>query len=191
MDVVTTETTVVREVAMPWWVMLLQGIAALIIGFLLLTETGATLITLVILLGIYWFVLGIFDLVRIFADPSGWGWKLFSGIIGILAGLVLIRHPLWSAAIGASILVWVVGILGLIMGVVWIIRGIAGAGWGSAIVGVLSILLGLLLLFHTAATITVLIYTAGVLLVIGGIAGIIGSIAFRVRMGSGAKRMAY
>jgi uncharacterized membrane protein HdeD (DUF308 family) len=181
----------VREVAIPWWVILLQGISALIIGFLLLTETGATLLTLVILLGIYWFVLGIFDLVRIFADPAGWGWKLFSGIIGILAGLVLIRHPLWSAAIGTSILVWVVGILGLIMGVVWIIRGIAGAGWGSAIVGMLSILLGLLLLFHTAATITVLIYTAGVLLVVGGIAGIVGAIMLRVRMGSGAKRMAY
>jgi uncharacterized membrane protein HdeD (DUF308 family) len=135
-------------------------------------------------------VLGIFDLVRMFTDPAGWGWKLFSGIIGILAGLVLIRHPLWSAAIGTSILVWVVGILGLIMGVVWIIRGIAGGGWGMAIAGVLGILLGLLLLFHTATTVTVLIYTAGVLLVVGGIVEILGAIMLRVRMGSGAQRMA-
>lgn len=188
MEVAASES-IVQEVAIPWWVLLIQGISALIIGFLLLTETGATLLTLVVLLGIYWFVLGIFDLVRMFSDPAGWGWKLFSGIIGILAGLVLIRHPLWSAVIGSSILVWVVGILGLIMGVVFIIRAIAGGGWGMAIVGALSILLGLLLLFHTATTVVVLIYTAGVLLVVGGIVGILGAIMLRVRMGSGAKRM--
>ena len=187
---VTASESMVQEVGIPWWVLLIQGISALIIGFLLLTETGATLLTLVVLLGIYWFVLGIFDLVRMFSDPAGWGWKLFSGIIGILAGLVLIRHPLWSAAIGSSILVWVVGILGLIMGVVFIIRAIAGGGWGMAIVGALGILLGLLLLFHTATTVVVLIYTAGVLLVVGGIIGILGAIMLRVRMGSGAKRMA-
>ena len=189
MEVATSES-MVREVAIPWWVVLLQGVCALIIGFLLLTDTAATLLTFVILLGIYWFVLGIFDLVRMFSDPAGWGWKLLSGIIGILAGLVLIRHPLWSAAIGSSILVWVVGVLGLIMGVISIIRAIAGGGWGMAIVGALSILLGLLLLFHTATTVMVLIYSAGILLVIGGIAGILGAIMLRVRMGSGAKRMA-
>ncbi|HET7339458.1 MAG TPA: DUF308 domain-containing protein [Candidatus Dormibacteraeota bacterium] len=189
MEVATSES-MVQEVAIPWWVVLLQGICALIIGFLLLTETGATLLTFVILLGIYWFVLGIFDLVRMFSDPAGWGWKLLSGIIGILAGLVLIRHPLWSAAIGSSILVWVVGGLGLVMGVVSIIRAIAGGGWGMAIAGALSILLGLLLLFNTATTVVVMIYTAGVLLVVGGIAGIVGAIMLRVRMGSGAKRMA-
>lgn len=189
MEVAASES-MVQEVAIPWWVVLLQGICALIFGFLLLTDTGATLLTVVILLGIYWFVLGIFDLVRMFSDPAGWGWKLLSGIIGILAGLVLIRHPLWSAAIGSSILVWIVGVLGLVMGGVSIIRAIMGGGWGMAFAGALGILLGLLLLFHTATTITVLIYTAGVLLVVGGIAGIVGAIMLRVRMGSGAKRMA-
>ena len=187
---ISASESMVQEVTIPWWVILIQGITALIIGFLLLTETGATLATLVILLGIYWFVIGIFDLVRMFSDPAGWGWKLLSGIIGILAGLVLIRHPLWSGAIGASVLVWVVGALGLIMGAVSIIRAIAGGGWGMAIAGALGILLGLLLLFNTATTVVVLIYTAGILLVVGGIAGIVGAIMLRVRMGSGAKRMA-
>jgi uncharacterized membrane protein HdeD (DUF308 family) len=181
----------VVERGVPWWVILLDGIAAAIIGFLLLTNTGATLITLVILLGIYWFVLGIFDLVRMFSDPAGWGWKLFSGIIGILAGLVLIRNPLWSAAIGSSILVWVIGFLGLIWGAAGVVRAFTGGGWGMALVGVLSILLSLVLLFHTAATVVVLIYTAGFLALFGGIIGIVSAIALRLRMGSGAKRLAY
>jgi uncharacterized membrane protein HdeD (DUF308 family) len=187
----TTGESMVTEIAIPWWVLLLQGISALIIGFLLLTNTGATLLTLVILLGIYWFVIGIFDLVRMFSDPAGWGWKLFSGIVGILAGLVLIRNPLWSAAIGTSILVWVVGILGLVLGVAAIIRAFMGSGWGSALSGLLSILFGLLLLFHTATTVVVLIYTAGILAVLFGAGEIISSIWLRMRLGSGARRMAY
>ena len=188
MAAVTSES-MAREVEIAWWVVLLQGICALIIGFLLITETGATLATLTILLGIYWFVLGIFDLVRMFSEPAGWGWKLLSGIIGILAGLVLIRHPLWSAAIGTSVLVWVVGVLGIVYGAVAIIRAIGGGGWGMALAGFLSLLLGLVLLFHTATTVVVLVYTAGVLAIIGGLVGIGGAIALRVRVGSGAKRI--
>ena len=189
MAAIETDVTFVQERPIAWWVILLQGISALIIGFLLLTETGATLATLTILLGIYWFVLGIFDLVRMFSDPAGWGWKLLSGVLGIVAGLVLIRHPLWSAAIGTSILVWVVGSLGLIIGVLAVIRAFTGGGWGMALSGAVSILLGLVLLFHTATTVVILIYTAGVIAVIAGIAEIVGAIALRVRMGSGARRM--
>ena len=174
-----------------WWVMLLQGICALVIGFLLLTETSSTLMTLVVLLGIYWFVLGVIDIVRMFSSPMGWGWSLFSGILGILAGIVLIRHPLWSAAIGTAALVWIVGFLGLVMGVTWIVRAFMGGGWAMGIGGVLSIILGLVLILHTATTVVVLIYTAGVLLMIGGIAAIVGAIMLRVRFGSGAKRLAF
>ena len=186
------ETPALEPVAVfPWWLILLQGICAAIIGFLLLTETAVTLATLVVLLGIYWFVLGVLDIARMFSSPRGWGWSLFSGILGILAGLVLIRHPLWSGFLTTSVLVWIIGGLGLVMGAVGIVRAITGGGWGMAIGAVLSILLGLLLIFHTGATIVVLVYTAGVMALIGGILGIIGAIALRVRLGSGAKRLAY
>jgi uncharacterized membrane protein HdeD (DUF308 family) len=180
----------IQEFRMAWWVVLLQGIAAVILGILLLTDTATTLATLVILLGVYWFVLGIFDLVRIFTDPYGWGWKLLSGIVGIAAGLVLIRHPLWSAAIGSSLLVWVIGIFGLIIGILALLRAVTGAGWGSAFSGLLSILLGLLLLFHTSTTVVILVYTVGIIAIVGGGAEIIGSIVFRAQLGAGERRMA-
>ncbi len=187
MATVTSET-MTREVEIAWWVMLLQGICAAIIGLLLITDTGATVASLTILLGIYWFVLGIFDLVRMFSEPA-WGWKLLSGIIGIVAGLVLIRHPLWSATIGTSVLVWIIGFLGITYGAVAFLRAVFGGGWGMALSGALSVLLGVLLLAHTLTTVLVLIYTAGVLAIIGGVVGIIAAIALRVRVGSGARRV--
>jgi uncharacterized membrane protein HdeD (DUF308 family) len=183
--------SVIQEAGIAWWVILLQGIAAVILGLLLLTNTGATLATLVVLIGVYWFVLGIFDLFRIFTDPAGWGWKLLSGIVGIAAGLVLIRNPLWTAAITASVLVWLIGVLGVILGGLALLRAVAGAGWGIALSGLLSIVLGLLLLFHTATTVTVLIYAAGIIAVVGGALEIIGAIVFRAQLGAGARRMAF
>ncbi|UCC53304.1 MAG: DUF308 domain-containing protein, partial [Anaerolineaceae bacterium] len=68
--------------SMPWWLILLEGILAIIIGILLFTSTTQTLAVLVVFLGLYWLIKGIFDIVSLFVDHTAWGWKLFIGIIG-------------------------------------------------------------------------------------------------------------
>src|SRR3954451_18068724 len=98
----TAEVTVERTggvVSSLWWIVLLQGIAAIILGLLLITNPATTLETLIIFLGVWWLIGGVFDLVRLFVDRTQWGWKLASGIIGILAGLAIIRHPMWASVI--------------------------------------------------------------------------------------------
>ena len=44
---------------LPWWVVLLEGIIALILGIFFLTSPYMTLLVLVTFLGAYWFVSGI------------------------------------------------------------------------------------------------------------------------------------
>ena len=77
----------------PWWLTLITGIAALIVGGILLwapaKDKVETYMLIVQLLGIYWLVIGIFDIVAIFIDHSMWGWKLFIGIVSIIAGLAV------------------------------------------------------------------------------------------------------
>ncbi|MBK7916549.1 MAG: DUF308 domain-containing protein [Chloroflexi bacterium] len=46
--------------AVPWWAVLIQGISALIIGILLITNPAMTTIVLVQFVGIYWLISGIF-----------------------------------------------------------------------------------------------------------------------------------
>jgi uncharacterized membrane protein HdeD (DUF308 family) len=108
--------------ATPWWVVLLQGIFAALIGLLLLISPGATLLVLVQLLGFYWLIGGIFGIVSIFIDSSLWGWKLFAGILGILAGFAIIQYPLWSSLLVPATLVIFLGIEGLIIGVLNVIQ---------------------------------------------------------------------
>ncbi|MEJ2212038.1 MAG: DUF308 domain-containing protein, partial [Anaerolineae bacterium] len=114
----------------PWWLILMAGALNLIVGILLLANPGKTAIALAWVLGFYWFVQGILILVAMFLDHSAWGWKLFMGALGILAGLVVMRHPIASALVVPSILVLLLGIQGLVMGGISLVLAFRGGGWG-------------------------------------------------------------
>ena len=47
-----------------WWVFLLQGLAGIILGLMLLTEPGTTMVALTTLLGFYWLIMGVLALVQ-------------------------------------------------------------------------------------------------------------------------------
>jgi uncharacterized membrane protein HdeD (DUF308 family) len=102
----------------PWWLVLLEGLAALILGILLLLKPGMTLVVLVQVVGFFFFVDGVFNLVSIFFDRSTWVWKFILGILGILAGIVVIEHPLWSAVLVPTTLVILLGTYGIVTGAV-------------------------------------------------------------------------
>ncbi len=72
----TTETTMTTST--PWWLVMLAGIAAFLVGLLLLISPGMTLLVLVQILGAYWLVTGILSLVHLCIDRTLWGWKLVS-----------------------------------------------------------------------------------------------------------------
>jgi uncharacterized membrane protein HdeD (DUF308 family) len=163
----------------PWWLVLLQGIAALILGFFLLTSPGSTMVILIQFMGIYWFVSGIFSIVAIFIDSTAWGWKLFSGILGIIAGIIVIQHPLWSALLVPTVVVIIIGIEGLIIGIIGLIQAFQGAGWGAGVLGALSIIFGLVLLFNPVVGAVTLPFLLGAFGIVGGIAAIFA--AFRMR----------
>ena len=163
----------------PWWLVLLEGIAAAIIGLFLLTAPGATLFVLVQVLGIFWLVGGLFRIVSIFIDTSLWGWKLVGGVLGILAGIVVLQHPLWSSMLVPAIYLIILGIQGLISGGVSLVLAFSGGGWGAGILGALSIIFGLVLLFNVWIGVAVLPYVLGAVGIVGGGAAI--AVAFAMR----------
>ncbi len=164
---------------MPWWIVLLEGIAAIIVGLFLLTSPIKTTLVLVQLLAIWWFITGIFQIITIFIDRSRWGWKLFSGLLGIIVGILIIQHPLWSTLLVPTVIIYVIAILGLVIGVIELIQAFQGAGWGIGILGVLSILFGLILLSNPFISAALLPWVLGFFGIVGGIIAVIYS--FRLR----------
>ena len=83
-----------------WWLPLVEGIIAILIGILFFTQPVVTSLGFALAIGINWFIVGVFDIVRLFWDRTRWGWKLFSGVVGILAGGTIVsgmlgrNHPL-------------------------------------------------------------------------------------------------
>ena len=165
--------------AMPWWIPLIEGIALVIVGILLFTNTAATIVVLAQVLAIFWLISGIMELVSLFVDRSAWGLKLLGGIIGIWAGVVILQHPLaGTLALGFGIVI-ILGIQALILGVINIIQAFRGAGWGIGLLGVVNIIFGLILLGNAALSAAVLPWVLGGFAVVGGIAAIV--MAFRLR----------
>src|SRR5918911_3055929 len=181
-EVIMDSSATLESVSIPWWLVLLEGIAAVIIGLFLLTAPGITLLFLVQVTGFFWLIGGVLRIVSIFVDSSLWSWKLVGGIIGVLAGIVVLQHPLWSTLLLPAIYVIILGIQGIIIGGTSLVMAFRGGGWGAGILGVLSIVFGIVLLldpvFIGAA---ILPFVLGAFALVGGIAAIIG--AFRLRRG--------
>ena len=175
----SSEAMSMETEARPWWLLLLEGVVAIIVGILLFTSTAKTVVVLVQFVGLYWLIRGIFDIVSIFIDHTAWGWKLFIGILGIIAGMLVLQNTMWSAVFVPTLMVWLLGFYGIIAGIVMLIQAFKGGGWGAGILGVVLILAGIFVLANTLISTAVAIWLSGFLFVIGGIALIVQ--AFRQR----------
>jgi uncharacterized membrane protein HdeD (DUF308 family) len=163
-----------------WWVMLLEGLATLILGVLFLTSPVSSLLALTVFLGAYWFVRGIIGVIGVGIGPRvTLGWRLFSSIVSIVAGLFVLAYPLVSAGLLPLVYVVILGVTALISGGVNIYYGATGAGASRVVLGVFDGLVGLLLLAAPYQAALAVPYVLGILLVIGGVALATASFSLR------------
>jgi uncharacterized membrane protein HdeD (DUF308 family) len=157
-----------------WWVFLVLGIAAAVLGFILILNLYAAVTTLALLIAAGLIVTGIGELMT-----AG----RYDSKLGIVAGVVLIVGGI-LAAVWPDITLW---ILAVVVGVDFILSGIArimGAlslrveGWGWLLFGgVLSVVVGVLALAWPDATILVLGLLLGIRMLLFGIAEIMFALA--------------
>jgi uncharacterized membrane protein HdeD (DUF308 family) len=144
-----------KPIGRPWWMTLILGIGSIIVGGLLLfgsLDTKVdTYMLLVVLIGIWWLVDGIMNIVHMFIDHRQWGWKLIMGIIGIVAGAWILIYPVYAGIALPQIFMLVLGLYGLFEGIMLLIMAFKGAGWGAGIMGVIAIVLGGILVANYGA----------------------------------------
>lgn len=168
-----------------WWLPLVEGILAILVGIFFLTTPATTSVGFVLGLGFYWIVIGAIDIFRIFQDPEGWGWKLVSGSVGVLAGLFIVSgivgqgHPLGTAFSVGTAFTIVLAIGAIIYGVIGIVQAFKGEGWWPAVLGAFGIFFGLIMLFNPLSATLALPWSLGVVLIGIGIFLIIAAIRMR------------
>ena len=147
-----TATAVQAKPQRPWWLTLVMGIVAVIVGGILLfgslTAQTRLYLLLVQLLGIWWLVDGIMNIVHMFTDHTAWGWKLVMGIVGILAGGWILVYPVYAAIALPRIFVLMLGIYGVIEGITLLFLAFRGGGWGAGIMAVIMLIFGVILIMN-------------------------------------------
>jgi uncharacterized membrane protein HdeD (DUF308 family) len=169
-----SEATVLPTKQRPWWLNLVLGISLIIIGAVMLWAPAKTALEtymlLVSLLGIYWLIWGIMELVYMFIDHTGWGWKLFMGIISVLAGSSILMYPVAAAVVLPRTFVLILGFWALMQGIMMLFMAFKGGGWAAGILAVVSIVLGIILMgsYLRLGSGLAMIWAASIWALIGG-----------------------
>lgn len=134
-----------------WWMLLAQGVVALLTGTLLFTNADASLRAFAPFLGVFWLIGGALDMAEaaVQRDESGlWRWSALGGALGALAGALWLSRPILSAdtlPVWLSLLIAAATIAGGGANIVWAWRlrdTIEGEGW-MILWGAVSIILGI------------------------------------------------
>lgn len=164
-----------------WRTAFLLGLITLALGVVLVFRPTQSLIGIAVLLGIVMMVSGIYHVVRAISGREHERlWRAISGVLFILAGLVLLRHLHLSVAL-----------IGLFVGFTWIIQGVAAlveafsgggvrgeSGW-SFFFGVISLIAGIVVVSAPIASVSALTIFLGIWFIIMGAMEMFGALAFR------------
>jgi uncharacterized membrane protein HdeD (DUF308 family) len=143
-----------------WWAFVLRGVLALVISVLAWFMPAEAVLTLTLVFGAFAFADGVFGLiaaVRQMREGERWGWLAFSGILGILTGIVVIVSPFVATLVlavflWASIAFWSVfsGLLEIVTAI-RLRKEIEGEVW-LGLSGIVSVLLGVLIVWFLATS---------------------------------------
>jgi uncharacterized membrane protein HdeD (DUF308 family) len=164
-----------------WRTAFLLGLITLALGVVLVFRPTQSLVGIADLLGIVMLVSGIYHIARALEGREHERlWRAISGVLFILAGLVLLRHLHLSVAL-----------IGLFIGFTWIIQGVAALvegfsgggvrgkrGW-SFFFGIISLIAGIVVVSAPIASVSALTIFMGIWFIILGAMEMFGALAFR------------
>ena len=155
-----------------WWMLLLNGVGALVFGGVAFAWPQVTLQALVILFGCYCLVDGFSALGASFTkeEPATWWSMLFVGLVCIIAGVAAVLWPALTA-LGLLLLIaiWAIVRGGLEIVAALALRETSPHAWLLAVSGVVSILLGGFLLARPGAGALAAIWIIGAFAVVRGL----------------------
>lgn len=133
-----------------WWLFLIRGLLALAVGVVAIVDPGATLAAVILLLGAFFIVDGLFAAFKAFAvmrSDASWWLLLLAGIVGIIAGVAVFAWPgLTALTLGYLVGFWaiVTGIFEVMVAIslrrairgewLYVVFGIVSIGFGFAAV---------------------------------------------------------
>lgn len=158
----------VRALARSWWLLAVTGLLSLIAGVVVILEPSHSLATLAVVAGIFVLIDSIYELVRAVSDRvENRGLSAVMGAIGIVVGILLIRHPIHGVVAVAIVLgIWLVaaGAVRLVLAF-----SLARGAWSVA-AAVIEIIAGIVIVSSPHIGYSALAVVVGLSFILNGIA---------------------
>lgn len=161
-----------KKLAKHWWAILLRGVVAIIFALLAIFATGFTLDLLLIFLGVYLLLDGLFAIIGSVVAMSHrkkWWLLLLEGLFTVAASMFILLLP----GITLVISVYIIAIWAIVTGIFEFLASIM-VSWAEegkifiGVVGVLSVVLGMMIFIYPTFSVTAIIWLVGIYaLVIG------------------------
>lgn len=171
---------------LPFLITLLRGIFALSLGVALLLNPEKRLPVLGNFMGVYWLTSGLLSVRWGFAGERPKGFPLLAGMVGILAGLVMLSRQFITRYIAGSVFFYLLGTVILLTGLMHIFGGFRKSeddsrqrSITSVLMGIFEVILGVLLMVAPLERGSGIYLAAGVWAFLSGIV-LIGD-AMRIR----------
>jgi uncharacterized membrane protein HdeD (DUF308 family) len=158
------------QIAREWPAVFMMGLITLTLGVIVISWPQGTLTVLSVLVGLQILSYGVFRLITAFAHDTLFpGYAGFVGVVGIMAGVLVLRNPFKTVAVLAAI----VGVVWIIGGIIEFIGSIADSSqeyrWLSAVGGLISIAAGVIVVAWPAPTVTVIAWISGLYMITFGL----------------------
>jgi uncharacterized membrane protein HdeD (DUF308 family) len=164
------------EASKLWWLLTLMGVISLVAGGILVAKPSQSLNVLAVVFGIFLLIDGIVALVWALRNRgTSRVLDIVVGILGIVFGLILVRHPSHVVSfIGLLIGIWLVA-----AGAVSMVRGIETRSVWRIVIALLELIIGIIVVGDPHIGYATLAIVTGIWLIINGIATIGLSLVLR------------
>ena len=151
---------------------LFRGIAAVLFGIIALVWPHMTLSALVFVFGVFAVISGITAVAAALRNTElpGWGFLLFEGILGILAGAVTLAWP----GITALAFIYLLAFWAILTGILEVVAPLSfpmsgGRAVLTVLAGVVSIIFGILIAAQPSSGLLAVVWLIGVYAIVFGV----------------------
>lgn len=185
-EVNTADKNMMAALGQHWGLVMCFGILSVVLGGMLVATPVTSTLSIMLLIGIWVFVSGIFRIVQAFGQ-EGEGhrvWWIVLGLLGLVVGIFLIRHPIQASLVVAM----VIGIFWFAQGLFELFAGISDADMPNRgltiFMGIIGVIAGSILMF-SPYDIVLLVWVSGIWLIVYGIMTFIASFSLKKAAAAG------
>lgn len=170
----STAVEQVRRVSGAWWLLFVLGLLAVAAGVIVLVQPGISLTTLAVITGIFLLVDGVYEIVRSFSHSTeNRGMWALLGVVSVIAGVLLVRHPI----AGVTAIALLLGLWLLCFGLVGLVGAFSSDENGllRIVVALVMTVAGIIIISSPAIAVSTLGLIVGIAFILRGIGLAVGA----------------